>query len=103
MKGESVDEDVVKAAIEAEVLLGRKRSIGMLQTAYWEQERTKLLAGEVGSKSAILAVRLLEELNQSLLQNVEQSLAVERTCLLLEGSVIRGRLVGGQECRLTPS
>ena len=89
-KGESVEEDVVKSAIEAEVLLGRKRSIAMLQTAYWEQERIKLLAGEVGSKSAILAVRLLEELNQSLLQNVEQSLAVERTCLLLEGAVIEG-------------
>jgi hypothetical protein len=89
-KSPEADEEVSKAAVEAEVVLGRKQSIAALQTAYWEQERTQRLESGMGRSTIFRTIRILEDLSQSLLQNVEPLLAVERTCLLLEGVVVEG-------------
>jgi DNA polymerase III subunit delta' len=80
---EAQEEEIGKATLEAEVLLFRKQSICALQQAYWETERAPLACGEGNAQAAMQAVRLLEELNQALLQNVEAGLAVERTCLAI--------------------
>ncbi len=84
------DEAVFKAAVEAEVLLGRKQSIAALQTVCWEKEREQLLDGKEVRKVVLRSIRSLEELNQSLLQNVDPLLAVERACLLIEGVIVEG-------------
>jgi len=81
-------EEAMKAAIEGEYLLARRRLIEALEREAWRGGRDAAKAAEPDS-TAFRAVRALEDLNSSLLQNVEQNLAVERAALAVEG------LVGG--------
>ena len=62
----------------------RRRLIGALQREAWQARGDGVSAPEADS-TAFRAVRALEDLNASLLQNVEQNLAVERATLAIDG------------------
>ncbi|SDU17391.1 DNA polymerase-3 subunit delta' [Verrucomicrobium sp. GAS474] len=78
-------EEMMKAAIEGEYLLARRRLIAALEHEAW---RGAVVEGEASTldSTAFRSVRALEELNASLLQNVDQNLAVERATLAIEGT-----------------
>ncbi len=78
-------EEMMKAAVEGEYLLARRRLIAALERAAWGAGEKDGVSSQPDS-TAFRAVRALEELNASLLQNVDQNLAVERAALALEGA-----------------
>lgn len=78
------DEEAAKAVLEGEYLLARRRLIASVEEALWRRAPEK-----AADRPTQRGLRALEELNSSLLQNVEQNLAVERAMLAYEGLVDR--------------
>lgn len=78
------DEDIVAALLEAEFQLSRQESIAQLQRWYWRRSEASAKTSE---PERIHSVKALEELQAALAQNCEAHLAVERTCLKIEGLV----------------
>ena len=77
------DEDIAAAMLEAEFLLARQESIAQLQRWYWKHSG----ALKTTEQERVRAVKALEDLQAALAQNCEQHLAVEVSCLRLEGLV----------------
>lgn len=78
------DEEAAKAIVEGEYLLARRRLIASVEEELWRRAPEK-----AADRPTQRGLRALEELNSGLLQNVEQSLAVERAMLAYEGLVDR--------------
>ena len=83
-QNDEMEEEVVKALVEAEFQLGRQESIAQLQRWYWRRSEA---AAKTSAQERIHAVKALEELQTALAQNVEAHLAVEYACLKIEGLV----------------
>jgi len=82
-EGDDDSEEAFKALIEGETLLARRRLIATLAETAWKQ------AADTADRATLQTLRALEELNGSLLQNVEPTLAIERATLAIEGLVDR--------------
>jgi len=83
------DEEAAKAILEGEYLLARRRLIAALEQAVWRRAPGQSAPTPTADRDTQLALRALEELNGSLLQNVDQNLAVERAALAIEGLIDR--------------
>jgi DNA polymerase-3 subunit delta' len=81
---EEDDEEAAKAILEGEFLLARRRLIASIEEAVWRRAPE-----QAADRATQRSLRALEELNSSLLQNVEQSLAIERAMLAYEGLIDR--------------
>jgi len=82
-EGDDDSEEAFKALIEGETLLARRRLIATLAETAWKQ------AADTADLATVHTLRALEELNSSLLQNVDPSLSIERATLAIEGMVDR--------------
>ena len=82
-EGDDDSEEAFKALIEGETLLARRRLIATLAETAWKQ------AADTADLATVHTLRALEELNSSLLQNVDPSLSIERATLAIEGLVDR--------------
>lgn len=82
---EGVSEEAAKALIEGEFQLARQDVLATIQREYWKRTRTAD-GGEI-PHATLRAIVSLEELQQSLQQNIDQNLAVERACLAIEGLI----------------
>jgi DNA polymerase-3 subunit delta' len=86
-RGDEAEEETVKAAVEGEYQLARQRTLAELEKWYWRQAQPALQKGELAAVQSAKAIRCLEELQQSLQQNVTAELAIERCCLKIEGII----------------
>jgi DNA polymerase-3 subunit delta' len=77
------DDDVADALQEAEFVLARQESIAQLQRWYW-RESDPIKSTELERMRAVTA---LEDLQTALAQNLDANLAVEVSCLRIEGLV----------------
>lgn len=82
---DGVSEEAAKALIEGEFQLARQDVLATIQREYWKRARAE--EGAEIAHSALRAIVSLEELQQSLQQNIDQNLAVERACLAVEGLI----------------
>jgi DNA polymerase-3 subunit delta' len=84
-ESEGVTEEALKALVEGEFQLARQDAIATIQREYW---RRAIGYGkpEIIPK-AMRCIVALEELQQSLAQNIDQNLSVERAILVLEGLI----------------
>ncbi len=83
--GDGVSEEAFKALLEGEFQLARQETLATIQREYWKRAVGQNEA-EI-PKTTLRAVIALEELQQSLSQNIEQNLAVERALLALEALI----------------
>ncbi len=76
-------EDVFNAQVEGEFSLLRDLSVGKLTRSIWLHSSGQPGMLTVAARSCLA----LEELRSALLRGVEQGLAIERACLLMEGVI----------------
>lgn len=78
--GDDDDEDTLKALLEADFQLARQDSIAALIEEYRRKAITSP-SSPGASEPSLRAILALEDLHQALQQNMDQALAMERTCL----------------------
>lgn len=82
---EGVTEEALKALVEGEFQLARQETLATIQREYWK--RAIAFGKPEIVQKAVRCIVALEELQQSLAQNIDQNLAVERSILQLEGLI----------------
>ena len=78
-----MEDDALTALIEADFQLGRQESVAQLQRWYWRYSEKV----GVTERERLRAVKALEDLQTALAQNLEPNLAVEVSCLRIEGLI----------------
>ncbi|HSI83149.1 MAG: hypothetical protein ACAI35_08055 [Candidatus Methylacidiphilales bacterium] len=78
--GEDEDEDTLKALLEAEFQLARQDSL-MALIEHYRTQVAGFASDPARAEPCMRAILALEDLHQALQQNMDQALAMDRTCL----------------------